>query len=174
MSLSSKEMLDVMAWADGELEGADAARIEALVEKDKEANELVRSIAALGDFVRDAESKSSRPSPDVVEAVMAGIGPNDIERARLKRGMRARVGVVAVMLTALAAGVFLYHRAHPTVDPVGGNNVPPIPVPAPTGVEVGQIDTSQHAVSVFYVPSEKGPETTVVWIDDTPPTPLPE
>lgn len=170
MSLSSKNMLDVMAWADGELEGAEAKRVEALIEKDKDAKELVRSFGALGDFVRDAESKSSKPTPDLVDAVMAGIGPNDIERARLKRGMRARVAAVAVTLTALAAGVFLYQRSQPPVDPIGHAPI----VPAATGVEVGQVDTSQHAVAVFYVPSDegsKGPETTVVWIDDTPQPP---
>lgn len=167
MTLSSKEMLDVMAWADGELEGAEAARIQALVAKDEDAKELVRSFGALGDFVREADVKAK--TPDLVEQVMARVGPNDIERARLKRGMRMRVGATVVTLAALAAGVFLYQRSHPNVSPVVGSNDMPVTVPAKQGVEVGQVDTSQHAVSVFYVPSEKGPETTVVWIDDNQP-----
>jgi anti-sigma factor RsiW len=166
MSLSSKDMMDVMAWADGELEGAEAARIEALVEKDADAKELVQSIGVLGDFVREQDAKAK--TPDLTERVMAKIGPNDIERARLKRGMQTRVGAALVTLTALAAGVFLYQRTHTSVAPAVGNNDVPVTAPGPTGVEVGQVDTSQHAVSVFYVPSEKGPETTVVWIDDTP------
>jgi len=169
MTLSSKEMLDVMAWADGELEGAEAARIKALVEKDEEAKELVRSFSALGDFVREADAKAK--TPDLTDQVMAKVVPtlpNEIERARLKRGMRMRVGAAVVTLTALAAGVFLYQRSHPNVSPVVGSNDTPVTAPA-TGVEVGQVDTSQHAVSVFYVPSEKGPQTTVVWIDDNQP-----
>jgi anti-sigma factor RsiW len=167
MTLSSKEMLDVMAWADGELEGAEAARIEALVAKDEEAKELVRSFGVLGDFVREADAKAK--TPDLTAQVMARVGPNDIERARLKRGMRTRVGAAVITLTALAAGVFLYQRSHPNVSPVLGSNDTPLTAPAKQGVEVGQVDTSQHAVSVFYVPSEKGPETTVVWIDDNQP-----
>ena len=171
MTLSSKDMLDVMAWADGELEGADADRVAALVEKDDEAKELVRSFGALGDFVREADSKAK--TPDLTEQVMAKVGvPNDLERARLKRGMRTRVGAAVITLTALAAGVFLYQHSHPNVPVRGANDHPPAPVAqAATGVEVGQVDTSQHAVSVFYVPSEseKGPETTVVWIDDNQP-----
>jgi len=170
MTLSSKDMLDVMAWADGELEGEEAARVEALIEKDADAKELVRSFGALGDFVRDTHEKQS--APDLSNEVMAKIAPNDIERARLKRGMRTRVGAAVATALALAAGFVIWQRTH--VEPTTGkNDVPVVNVPAPTGVEVGQVDSSQHAVSVFYVPSSegKGPETTVVWIDDTQPSP---
>jgi anti-sigma factor RsiW len=177
MTLSSKDMLDVMAWADGELEGDEAARIEALIEKDSEAKELVRSFGALGDFVRTssfgtAHEKAS--TPDVSAEIMAKIGPNDIERARLKRGMRTRVGAAVATALALAAGFLIWQRTHTNDQPTTGkNDIPVVNVPAATGVEVGQVDSSQHAVSVFYVPSseEKGPETTVVWIDDNQPSP---
>ena len=42
MSLSDQQMMDVMAYADGELEGADLERITALVEADAEAKELLK------------------------------------------------------------------------------------------------------------------------------------
>lgn len=54
MSLDPTQMFDVMALADGELEGDDLARATKLVEGDEEAAELLASLRALGDGVRGA------------------------------------------------------------------------------------------------------------------------
>jgi anti-sigma factor RsiW len=171
-------MLDVMAYADGELSGADAARVEALLEKNDEARELALSMSAIGDVVRDHEAKREI---DIADQVMSRVDkssttpPTDIERARLKRASRVRIGVAIATITALAAGVFIYKRSTeddsaksrpimkaPTA--VVQNTTPPT-----TGVSVEKVDTNQ-SVSVFYVDDEtnKAPPTTVVWIDDQP------
>jgi anti-sigma factor RsiW len=163
-ALSKKQMLDVMAYADGELSGADADRVAALIEENPDARELVRSLGALGDFVRETEGSRSI---DVIDQVMGRIGPSDIERARLKRAARMRTGAVIVTLTALAAGVLLWQRSR-TDDTAKSRPVaPPRAALAQTGVQVEQVDSPQ-SVSVFYVSDEEAnPPTTVVWIDDT-------
>lgn len=165
MTLSAKQALEVMAWADGELEGAEAARVEAFVLGSAEAEELARSVGALGDFVR---ASAAAPDVDVAAEVMRRAFPSDLERARLKRGVRARVAAAAATLAALAAGFVLYHRAHP---PQTARVEAPSQAAA-RGVQIDEVDPSEHAVSVFYVSPDEGskdPATTVVWIDDEPP-----
>lgn len=163
MSLSHEQMLDVMAWADGELSGADAERVKALVDKNEDAQELVRSLDALGEFVR----ANDRPDIDVVESVLAKIKPNDIERARLKRAARMRNGAVIVALAALAAGALVWHRSQQDPSAKSRPAISPPTALAQTGVQVEQVDSTQ-SVSVFYVSdeNEKNTPTTVVWIDD--------
>jgi len=45
-------MMKLMAYADGELEGAERAEIEKLVESDEEAARIVNAMLGIGDFVR--------------------------------------------------------------------------------------------------------------------------
>lgn len=183
MTLTQDQVLDVMAWADGELEGADAARVEALVASNAEAQELVRSFDALGDFVRTSHHREQIAAVGVADAVMAKTKPNDIERARLKRAQKGRVVLIAATLAAIAAGVLVYARTQPVALPnAHAPSANPAPLALSEGVQVDQVDGQDNGVSVFYVPAEdpvpsdpdqapKTPNTTVVWIDDTPQSP---
>lgn len=182
MSLSRQQMLDVMAYADGELDHDDEERVRALVEESAEAKELHASLQALGEGVR---SVVDEPAIDVADAVMRRLQPNDIDKARIRRTNRLRMGAVAASLVALAAGVTLYVR-----QSNGGSQATNQPVPTsilpsgtgsesnalaslhPTGVEVDSVDTPS-SVSVFYVPADSaesaaknGQSTLVVWVDD--------
>src|SRR5262249_47575648 len=107
--LSREQMLAVMAYADGELEGPALAEVEALVSSNAQARELARAIEALGDGIRQASVRSI----DVADAVMARVVPNDLDRARMRRAARMRVAVVGAALAALAAGVLFYVRSEP-------------------------------------------------------------
>lgn len=195
MMLSRAEVLEIMAWSDGELDAAEEARIAALVAASPEAQELVRSFGALGDFVRASdygasacEARLEGPA-GLVESVMARAIPDEFQRARLKRAQKGRVIVVAATLAALAAGVLVYARTRPV-------QLPSIDVPlsasisgvSPAGVQIDQLDTQDNSVAVFYVaaddpaipgaatsnaaiPKTATPNTTVVWIDESESTP---
>ncbi len=176
MNLTQEEMMDVMALADGELDGDDLVRVEKLLESDGEAKELYASLQAIGDGVRGAVDFEG---VDVRDAVMAKLKPNDLDKARIKRTARTRMIVVGASLVALAAAVLLYVKnSHPTS---ARNSVPAsssetvLASASPPGVQVDFVDTPTP-VSVFYVPAEsattsKGepPPSVVVWVDDSTP-----
>lgn len=185
MTLTEQQMLDVMAFTDGELEGDDAERVRTLIASSPEAQELVVSIGALGDFVRSESRSRQSPSPsvrgrvDVADEVMRRVGPSEIERARLKRASRLRAGAVIVAITALAAGVLLYRRAQDESARARPSQTAPTALAlgtTPSGVEVEHVDSPQ-SVSVFYIDDAKenrtqtAAPTTVVWIDDPSSTP---
>lgn len=185
-ALNEEQVLDVMAYADGELAGDDEVRVKALLEGSAEARELLASFGAIGEGVRGAVAPPE--GIDVVDTVMARVVPNELDRARLKRIGRTRMVVVGASLLALAAAVVLYihqngdaptAKDEPRVEP----RVVQVPVPSETapgplalstahGVEVDSVDTATQ-VSVFYVPSNEGTsengQSVVVWIDDPSP-----
>ncbi len=184
LGLSEEEMLDVMAYVDGELEGEDAERVEALFERSAEARELRASFGELSERVKEI---ANAPPIDVTKHVMAKIAPNELDRARLRKASRTRVIAVGATLVALAAAVALYVK-HGDTSVVSQNGsaststtttAVPLPVnsspqlAALKGVQVDSVDTASasHPVSVFYVPKGDEPSdstsSVVVWIDDS-------
>ena len=95
-----------MAYADGELDGDDEARVKAILEGSAEARELLASFGAIGDGVRS--SVDAPEGIDVADVVMARVVPNELDHARLKRIARTRMTVVGASLLAVAAAVVLY------------------------------------------------------------------
>lgn len=178
MRLSRDQVLEIMAWSDGEIDAGDEDRIAALVASSPEAQELVRSFDALGELVRASDYGASacevrlEGPAGLVDAVMARAQPDDLDRARMKRAQKGRVVLVAATLAALAAGVLVYARTGPVQI-----SSPDVPLSAsisdvsPHGVQVDELDTQDNGVSVFYVAADdtKTPNTTVVWIDDSTP-----
>lgn len=185
MSLSQENMIDLMAYADGELEGTDLARVEALLEKNEEARDVVASLqegAVSSWLVRSQEERAVDSGADgIAAAVMAKVAtPNvvSLDDARAKRSMRVRVIAAGVAVAALAAGVMLYARADRAGDaplaklpPVEtGAPAPLVIPPAPSqeekgiavaeqpasGVEVNGVESPSNEVSVFYLPAAKG------------------
>ena len=184
MSLNEKQMLDVMTFADGELEGDELARVKALVESDAEAKELCASLHAIGDGVRatqETNDATSRRDIDLADVVMAKLTPNDFDKARIRRTARTRMVVVGASLVALAAAVLLYVRdANNGVAPQATASAPSgqsvLASSSVTGVEVDFVDTPTP-VSIFYVPAEstmagaegkvtETPPSVVVWVDE--------
>ncbi len=153
MSLPQETMLQLMAFADGELEGDEQARIEALVAQSSEARQVVEAIRspAVGAWLQDEMTGRAAAADGIADAVMAAIeaienekaepagGGQVVRLAERGRGGRARVQVVGgalVAALALAAGVAIYvSSVGPDKDsartPVASVGIPSVDVVAP-------------------------------------------
>jgi anti-sigma factor RsiW len=185
MSSASDRMLKIMAYADGELEGAERAEVEAWLAEDAQAARLANELTNLGDLVQLGHEGSSDAKAvaafDVADAVMSAVAKDakpeaaaaapvvSLDRARARR---FRSGAIAAAALAIAASVLLLTRSKqdepmalapvPTVQPSA--NVAPDDGP---GVDVELADTPGHSVSVFYLPSESSQTSVMVWVDET-------
>ena len=215
MSLSRETMTELMALADGELEGDARARAEKLAAESDEARRVVEAMRspALGMWLAEAMEERMTAADGIADAVMAKIdgarrdagieGVVRLSDARARRSGITRGQVaVAVGFLALAATVLLYMRndrdgtdavapvasvAPPAVTP----SVAPQPDPAASamaadqvrphlpqikGVEVDEIDSPAHDVTVFEIPASGvaaaagggAPPSVVIMIEDEP------
>jgi anti-sigma factor RsiW len=182
-TLSHEQMLDIMAYNDGELAGDDIDRVEALLSSNPEAKEFFVSIEAIGDGLR---SVLDVPAVDVRDAVMGKLRPNDLDKARLRRIARTRAALVGASIVAIAAAVLFYVRSsdngsQSSHNPHEKDGV--LATASTSGVQVDYVDTPE-SVSVFYVPASSAgsegqttgpgtdaPTSVVVWVDDKAATP---
>ena len=139
MTLSQETMLELMQYADGELDGETRARIEGLLRSNAEARGVVEAMGTLGDVVRDGVEERARgasAADGIADGVMSAIAAaGEIERRgsgaragagaaadvvpfvpatdRRKAPRKARPGALpaAVAILALAAGVALFARS---------------------------------------------------------------
>jgi hypothetical protein len=180
MSLSQEKVLELMALADGELDGEERARAEKLVEESDEARQVVESLRspAIGAWLGAAmASRADEAGADrIVDAVMQKVEAREeggvvrLADARAKRGSRAQVVVAgACAVLALAAGIALYVRSvgDNATDhaPVASAPMPPVDIAPPPAsvaaqastpkqaVEVDEIDSPSRGVSVFEIPA---------------------
>jgi hypothetical protein len=178
MSLPQETMLQLMAFADGELEGEEQARIEALVAQSSEARLVVEAIRspAVGAWLDDEMNRRAVAADGIADAVMAAIdkaepagGGQVVRLAERGRGGRARVQAVGgalVAALALAAGVAVYVSSvgpgkDATKTPMASVGIPSVDVVAPPvavaqrpsqGVEVNEVDSPSRGFSVFEIP----------------------
>ena len=128
MTLSQQTKLELMAYADGELEPGAAKQIEALIAANAEAKGFLDAIAVLGEVVRHVSADMrERPEADgIADAVMAeilagglhGKPRRDVVPAGLTavpalhnvvaRRRLGASGAIFVGALALAAGIFVY------------------------------------------------------------------
>lgn len=128
MSLSHETMLELMQYADGELEGDARARIEALLRTSQEARGVVDAMGTLGEVVREGvegRAAASTAADGIADGVMAAIarqvasgaggppvqrdgGVVRIEQARPARRARGGATPAIVAVLALAAGVLFF------------------------------------------------------------------
>jgi len=139
-TLSHETMLELMQYADGELDGdaATRARVEELLRTSEEARRVVAAMGTLGDIVREGADGRGAVADAIADRVMAGIatgadadadeeagtaeaarsapvakgaGANVVPLAR--PAPRARSGAAPAILAglALAAGVVLFIRS---------------------------------------------------------------
>lgn len=133
--LTSQELTDLMAYADGEVDDETRQRVEALLAGRADAREVVASFGVLGDAVRShVERKVAAAGPRLVsmpDDVLARIdaaygaahglgraqaaGVVNLAAARSRRGGMYRYAGLAVAVTAMAAGLLLLAR--PGSDP---------------------------------------------------------
>jgi hypothetical protein len=113
MSLSEQTMLDLMAYADGELDGSANKRIEKLVARDAEARKVLDAMQTLTECVQISSADRPAPAFDVdgiVDSVMKTVStlpvPKDEERPI--RLLRAGTAAVVSALIAIAASYALF------------------------------------------------------------------
>ena len=188
MKLSQGEIFDLMAYADGELEGDAKAKVEQMLTERADARRLVEELGTLGTVVQRIYAEPPAALSDgIADAVMAKISeepspkksvrPPKLVDLRAERERRIKMGTAIVAAIALAAGVVLttkklnnqhapVARATATATSTAG------PEQAVAGVDVEQVDSPKE-VSVFYLPSAVGANASsvVVWIDDKGSTP---
>jgi anti-sigma factor RsiW len=189
VSLSSDNMMKLMAYADGELEGAERTEAEMLLASNVDAVSFIEQVAGLGELVElgyEARTAKAIKSFDVADAVMAAVKDADqkdapvrpaavtsLAAAREKKAAAAaprfKVGVGIAAALALAASVFVFvqHRADETPMAIAP---PPAQPGAPSGVPgTGvAVESAGKSVSVFYLPTANELSTSVVvWVDET-------
>lgn len=171
MSMSSERMMKLMAYADGELEGAEKAEIEKLVEKDAEAARIVNDMLGLGDFVRLGNEDKVAPivaKVNLTDAIMKSVEKAEIEPAKATekpasnvssldaaRAKRRNVGVGVVAALALAASIFFVMQDKPTEKPMASK---PVPTQAPTQAPAPQQMASNEAPAVVNGTTSAGVE----------------
>ena len=175
MSLDSETMMKLMAYADGELEGADRAEVEKLLLKEPDAARFIADVANLGTYAEEIHASRDAKAVakiDLTNAIMAKVEKPaaakvvPISGARKKKVSGPVIGgIVAAM--ALAASIFLF--AKPEETPMA-KAPPPAPAPQPDtvpGIEVDTADSPGQKVQVFYGPGKTEMQTSVViWVDD--------
>jgi anti-sigma factor RsiW len=182
MSLPPETMMDLMAYADGELDTSERSRVEELLRSSDEARRVVAAMGTLGDVVRSADAERSPASLQVadgiVDDVMATLAREDVTRPALKKvvpigaARPRRAGVyVGATLGALAAGVLLFLQSSRSGPPVivddrgmpSAAHAPVAPSPMPSavasadsespGVDLEEAESAQGKVDVFFTPS---------------------
>ena len=177
MKLASGTMMKLMAYADGELEAADRKEIEALLAKDDEAKKIVAQMRSLGAAVAAVHRKV--PEIDIADAVMAKVKdtkpePSEREKTHVvsladRRAQRAKIGVAACAVLALAASIVIWSRPKETPlaelpKPVPNAQVAAIPE---QGIVVEPIDSPGQTVKVIYGPGKDEMQTSVIiWVDE--------
>jgi len=153
VSLTSENMLALMAFADGELEGDELAKAEALLATEPDAARFVEQIGGLGALVQlghEDRSAKAIAAFNIADAVMtltcadtatpaaAAGSVTSLAAAREKRAVREKPaagtnargallkiggGIAAAM--ALAASVFLFARQRTEETPMAKGVTPP-------------------------------------------------
>lgn len=179
---TSERMLKLMAYADGELEGAELEEVEGWLTHDASAARLANELAELGDLVqlgrRDSAEAKKVASFDVADLVMAEIAKpstagnvSSIDTARARRQRNVKVGTAVAAALALAASVFLVNRSRDE-QPMAQVPIQAAPQSQNTngsGIDIDVVETPGHSVSVFYLPNETKSATTsvIVWVDES-------
>jgi anti-sigma factor RsiW len=134
MSLSSEHMMKLMAYADGELEGAERTEAEMLLASNVDAVTFIEQIAGLGEFVElghDDRVGKTIKAFDVADAVMAAVNQDAAEtrqakteksnvasfaaaREKKRSGLKMGVGIAAALALAASVFVFVQHRNEET------------------------------------------------------------
>jgi hypothetical protein len=182
MGLLRETLMELMAFADGELKGADRARVEALVAESEEARRVVESIRAraLGEWLEAEMGERAERAGSVVDAVMgriagdptpersegaaAHLGVVRMDAARPKRRARVQLAAGVVAVAALAAGVLLYVRSDKTTQEIDRNPIASVVPPPPATTSAAP--TAPPAMVASAVPVAPQGAATNVEVDE--------
>jgi anti-sigma factor RsiW len=190
MSLPKETMIELMQYADGDLDAAARARVEAFLRANEEARGVVEAIETLGLVVREGASERldrSAAAFDVADGVMAAIAATAqaTKVAPIGRPRRSWSGAApaAIVVLALAAGVVFFFRSKALAPVAKEEPVSPAPVVSPSapesssaaavaeteghGVDLEEVRSVENKVNVFFTPTTPSAgASVVVWIDD--------
>jgi hypothetical protein len=183
MKLSLENALLLMALADDEVEGEAKVRAEQLVDADPHARALVaqmRDPRTRAWLEQSVESQAIRGSADdIAGSVLERLAGHPRHRSR-SPARRGALGVVAVLAMAAAIPLIVLARrslvpGQTSVAARIGSTASPSSSGA-VGVELDEIDSPSHDVSVFEIAGATAqlatnsapPSSVVIWIDDDP------
>lgn len=178
--------MELMLYADGELDGEERAAVEAYLARDRSARRKLMALGMASDLVRERAELAGEGAGDVAGSVMAAIAaeakndappakPAEVIPIARRRHDRGRgLWPAAALALAAAAALLVWGRS---TTPTHRGEVATLPTTSITppakddvdhGVEVSAVDFGALTGAVFYVPN--GPAasetTTVVWLSD--------
>lgn len=145
MSLSAENMMKLMAYADGELEGVERRDAELLLAREPEAVTFVEQVAGLGTILKEGHedrhvdlfasfdiadavmSATKTVQQDKPEAKVTSIAELAAKRAAREsskgagQGRILKIGGAFVAALALAASIFVFARGHKEEVPMAVN-----------------------------------------------------
>lgn len=180
--------LELMLYADGELEEEKRAAVEAYLARDRSARLKMLAMGLTSEVVREQAAAAADRADDVADAVMAAVAAEakraDAEPAErraevipIARPARDRgrgLWPFAAVALAAAAALLLWGRSATTPHGGGVASSGTTSIDAPVkdsfdhGVEVSAVDFGSLTGAIFYVPTGPASEetTTVVWLSD--------
>jgi anti-sigma factor RsiW len=180
--------LELMQFADGELDASRARQVEQWLDGSADGRAVLATFEELGRLVREHASESAQQAgaDGIADAVMARLEADEPPGGRVipLHAERSQAGFIGyalggLVLAAAAALVVWQVAGHP-LAPAASNTPSAVPsrpelalALAPVtdpedrepGVSVDAIEFGAHAGTIFYVPNDTG-TTTVVWLTD--------
>jgi len=179
-ALSEEALLDLMAYADGELDGEAHARVEALIASDEQAARVVAEMQTLGECIRITEGE--RPVPDsvgsIVDHVMIQVAQIQNEKIAAVvplpvRRRRAAVAATVSAAIALAAGWALFMRPTADLDNDGAEPQAVLSAPAPSDdLPSAPSDDNQASASATAAAEPPAPGVRVDKVEVPGPNPV--
>lgn len=184
--MRDERALKLMAYADGELEGAELAEVQKWIEEDAESVLFANDLAELGDLLKTGHPTANPAIAtfDIADSVMAKLDDAKViplsaakrsapvqKKSTSGRPATTTIGIVVAGL-ALAASVFFIVKSQhgPDEAPLARTTSPLVqPGSVAAAVSAGTVDVENpgSSVSVIYVPDEQTPNvTTVVWVNE--------
>ena len=163
MSLSSENMLKLMAYADGELDGAELEDAQKLLASDPDSVRFVEQIAGLGEIVGQgyrAGTAKTVAKFDVADSVMAranakesaqkktdnvtSIAAAAAQKKKKSGNSNVKIGAGIAAALALAASFFLFAQHRGDEAPMASNNMPAVQAvqPGPSNPTVAAVSTT--------------------------------
>jgi anti-sigma factor RsiW len=181
--------LELMLWADGELEGPRAAEVEEFLAGDARARDVVASVRLCGDLLAEQAlvvahaAGADSTAENVIDASELEASRRLISSKPVQRKVFTWRGpaVTAFGLAFAAAAawfVFFPTREMTTVDETsavaqGGPSDPvAVAVADSLTASIEVVDFGSRPGTIFYVPSD-GESVAVVWLSDDESSPAP-
>ena len=154
--LPKAKLVELMAYADGELDPHERAALEAELARSPEAVSVLESFRTMGDHLRSNHAVT----PDLTGAIMGRLAherPAPVLDLHAARARKVKLGAAVASFAAMAAAVSIYLGTH-------ASSLAPQMATSALGVEVHQVDEN---AKVFSIPAlHSNASSVVVWLGD--------